>query len=70
MRPHMRMDARSYAEKGSLAERGCAEVPPTRHVQPWAGTEYEWKGRIEKWVNSRNPDRLGNQVIYRVSFLF
>ena len=95
-------------KEGSLAERGCAEVPPTRHVQPWAvpaptpnaplrkeveremdapegnlviverciherqhhfscreygwvgsahrfgaGTEYEWKGRIEKWVNSR-----------------
>ena len=95
-------------KEGSPAERGCAEVPPTRHVQPWAvpaptpnaplrkeveremdapegnlviverciherqhhfscreygwvgtahrfgaGTEYEWKGRIEKWVNSR-----------------
>jgi hypothetical protein len=50
-------------KEGSLAERGCAEVPPTRHVQPWAVPTPTPNAPLRKEVEREAGDPEGNLVI-------
>ena len=50
-------------KEGSLAERGCAEVPPTRHVQPWAVPTPTPNAPLRKEVELEAGDPEGNLVI-------
>ena len=50
-------------KEGSLAERGCAEVPPTRHVQPWAVPPPTPNAPLRKEVEREAGDPEGNLVI-------
>ena len=47
----------------ALAERGCAEVPPTRHVQPWAVPTPTPNAPLRKEVEREAGDPEGNLVI-------
>lgn len=50
-------------KEGSLAERGCTEVPPTRHVQPWAVPTPTPNAPLRKEVEREADDPEGNLVI-------
>ena len=50
-------------KEGSLAERGCAEVPPTRHVQPWAVPAPTPNAPLRKEVEREMDAPEGNLVI-------
>ena len=52
-------------KEGSLAERGCAEVPPTRHVQPWAVPTPTPNTPLRKEVEREAGDPEGNLTIGR-----
>ena len=52
-------------KEGSLAERGCAEVPPTRHVQPWAVPAPTPNAPLRKEVEREAGDPEGNLTIGR-----
>ena len=63
MRPHMRMDAQDYAERGITGGVGMRRSAANAPVQPWAVPTPTLSAGSRKWAECEMDDPEGNLVI-------